>query len=103
MGEESITQVGFVETIADVMQRPSRWCPRRPRPGANRRRSARTSPTTATPCTPPRACAPSSDCGRAIRWARGSPRRSRGYRREGLDKREIDFSAEDVLLRALGA
>jgi len=25
------------------------------------------------------------------------------YRREGLDKREIDFSAEDALLRSLGA
>ena len=103
MGEESITQVGFVETIAEVMQRPVRLV---------------AAPTPVGGKSAPFGQNLVYDCHavhtttRVRAELRLRPRYTLGaglaqtlawYRREGLDKREIDFSAEDALLRSLGA
>ncbi len=99
MGEESVTQVGFVEVIADVMKVPLRLVP-----------------------APAGATAPFGqnlvyDChavhtttrlrqelGVRPRWtlAGGLAQTLAWYRDEGLDRREVDFSAEDALLRQIG-
>jgi nucleoside-diphosphate-sugar epimerase len=103
MGEESITQVGFVETIAEVMQRPVTLVPAptpaggKPAPfGQNLVYDCHAVHTT----TRVRA-----ELGLRPRYTLGAglAQTLAWYRRENLDKREIDFSAEDALLRSLGA
>jgi nucleoside-diphosphate-sugar epimerase len=97
-GEESITQAGFVELIADVLKRP----------------------LTLVPCVPP-AGGPAVPFGQNLAYdchavhttaklralgirpaytlAAGIAQTFEWYLREGLDRREIDFTAEDALLR----
>jgi len=103
MGEESITQVGFVETIAEVMQRPVTLVPA-PTPVGGK--SAPFGQNLVYDChavhTTTRVRA---ELGLRPRYTLGAglAQTLAWYRREGLDKREIDFSAEDALLRSLGA
>jgi nucleoside-diphosphate-sugar epimerase len=103
MGEESITQVGFVETIAEVMQRPVTLVPA-PTPAGGK--SAPFGQNLVYDChavhTTTRVRA---ELGLRPRYTLGAglAQTLAWYRREGLDKREIDFSAEDALLRSLGA
>jgi nucleoside-diphosphate-sugar epimerase len=102
-GEEAITQAGFVELIAEVMGTTLRLVPA-PTPAGGK----------------PVAFGQNLvyDCHAVYTTARGRaelgvrPRYSLAaglaqtlawYRREGLDRREIDFAAEDALLRTLGA
>jgi nucleoside-diphosphate-sugar epimerase len=103
MGEESITQVGFVETIADVMQRTATLvhvptpAGGQPAPfGQNLTYDCHAVHTTTRVRT---------ELGLRPRYTLGAglAQTLAWYRREGLDKREIDFSAEDALLRSLGA
>jgi len=103
MGEESITQVGFVETIAEVMQRPVTLVPA-PTPAGGK--SAPFGQNLVYDChavhTTTRVRA---ELGLRPRYTLGAglAQTLAWYRRQGLDKREIDFSAEDALLRSLGA
>jgi len=103
MGEESITQVGFVETIADVMQRTVKLV-HAPTPAGGK--PAPFGQNLAYDChavhTTTRVRA---ELGLRPRYTLGAglAQTLAWYRREGLDKREIDFSAEDALLRSLGA
>jgi nucleoside-diphosphate-sugar epimerase len=102
-GEEAISQVGFVEVIADVVRRPLRLVPA-PTPaggkpvafGQNLVYDCHAVYTT----TRMRA-----ELGVRPRYtlAAGLAQTLEWYRREGLDRREIDFAAEDALLRSLGA
>ena len=103
MGEESITQVGFVELIAEVMQQPLTLVPA-PTPaggkpvafGQNLVYDCHAVYTT----TSVRA-----ELGLRPRYTLGAglAQTLAWYRHEGLHKREIDFTAEDALLRSLGA
>ena len=103
MGEESITQVGFVETIAEVMQRPVTLV-HAPTPAGGK--PAPFGQNLVYDChavhTTTRVRA---ELGLRPRYTLGAglAQTLAWYRREGLDKREIDFSAEDALLRSLGA
>ena len=103
-GEEAITQVGFVELIAEVMQAPAH-ARRRADAGGRQagRRSARTSSTTATPSTRPTRVRAELGVRPRYTLAAGLAQTLEWYLREGLDRREIDFAAEDALLRSLGA
>ena len=102
-GEEAITQVGFVELIAEVMKRPLTLVPA-PTPaggkpvafGQNLVYDCHAVYTT----TRVRA-----ELGVSPRYslAAGLAQTLEWYQREGLDRRELDFSAEDALLRSLGA
>jgi len=103
MGEETITQVGFVETIADVMQRPLTLVhaptPAHGKPapfGQNLAYDCHAVQTTTRVRT---------ELGLRPRYTLGAglAQTLAWYRGQGLDKREIDFSAEDALLRSLGA
>ena len=103
MGEESITQVGFVELIAEVMKRPLRLVPvptpagGKPVPfGQNLVYDCHAVHTTTRV---------RSELGLRPRYTldAGLAQTLAWYRREGLDKRDVDFSAEDALLRSLGA
>ncbi len=102
-GEETITQVGFVELIAEVMQTPVTLVP--------------------VPAAPDRPPVPFGqnlvyDCHAVYTTTRVRaelgvrPRHSLAaglaqtlewYRREALDKRPVEFAAEDALLAAAGA
>jgi UDP-glucose 4-epimerase len=102
-GEEIVTQVGFVELIGDVMKRP----------------------VTLVPAPPPRDGAQPAPFGQNLAYdchavytsgkiraqlgirprftlASGLAHTFEWYLREGLDRREIDFSLEDALLRRAG-
>jgi nucleoside-diphosphate-sugar epimerase len=102
-GEEAITQVGFVELIADVMKRSLRLVPA-PTPsggtpvafGQNLVYDCHAVYTT----TRLRA-----ELGLRPRYAlaAGLAQTLQWYQREGLDRRPLDFTAEDDLLRTLGA
>ena len=102
-GEEAITQVGFVELIADVMQCPSRLVPV-PTPagatpvafGQNLVYDCHAVYTTARL---------RAELGLRPRYtlAAGLAQTLAWYRGEGLDRRPMDFAAEDALLRTLGA
>jgi nucleoside-diphosphate-sugar epimerase len=103
MGEEAITQVGFVETIADVMQCPLTLVPAptlrdgKPAPfGQNLVYDCHAVHTTTRV---------RGELGLRPRYtlAAGLEQTLAWYRREGLDKRALDFGAEDALLRSLGA
>jgi nucleoside-diphosphate-sugar epimerase len=99
-GEEIVTQVGFVEIIADVLKRPLELvhCPvgaGRPAPpfGQNLVYDCHAVYTT----TKVRAL------GIRPAWtlASGLAQTFEWYLREGLDRREVDFSAEDAILAGL--
>ena len=101
MGEETITQVGFVELIAEVMGRPLTLAHAptpvggKPAPfGQNLVDDCHAVHTT----TRVRA-----ELGLRPRYTLGAglAQTFAWYTREGLDKRPIDFSAEDALLRSL--
>jgi nucleoside-diphosphate-sugar epimerase len=102
-GEEAITQVGFVELIADVMQRPLRLVHAPTPAGA---RPAAFGQNLVYDChavyTTTRVRAELSLRPRYT-LAAGLAQTLAWYRREGLDRRPIDFAAEDALLRSLGA
>jgi len=77
MGEDTVSQVGFVELIAEVMNKPVTLRHFDPallksfdKPGPS---SARISSTSATPSTPRPSSARSWASGRATRWPRLSP------------------------------
>lgn len=97
-GEEAITQVGFVELIADVLKRPLRLVhvetPRGAPPvafGQNLVYDCHAVYTT----TKIRA---QLDIRPRYTLAAGVAQTFEWYLREGLDRREVDFSAEDALL-----
>jgi nucleoside-diphosphate-sugar epimerase len=99
-GEEVVTQVGFVEVIADVLKRPLELVhcpvsPGRPAPpfGQNLAYDCHAVYTT----TKVRAL------GIRPAWtlASGLAQTFEWYLREGLDRREVDFSAEDAILAGL--
>jgi nucleoside-diphosphate-sugar epimerase len=95
-GEESITQVGFVELIAEIVKRPLTLVPA-PKPpfGQNLAYDCHAVYTTAKI---------RSELGIRPRYtlASGLAQTFEWYVREGLDKREVDFAAEDALLAAAG-
>ena len=102
-GEEAITQVGFVELIADVMKRPLTLVhaptPTGGKPvafGQNLVYDCHAVYTTARV---------RAELGVSPRYtlASGLAQTLEWYQREGLDRREIDFGAEDALLRSFGA
>ena len=103
MGEDVVSQVGFVELIADVMKRPLRLV-HAPTPaggppapfGQNLVYDCHAVHTT----TRVRA-----ELGLRPRYtlAGGLAHTLAWYLGEGLDKRPVDFAAEDALLRSLGA
>jgi nucleoside-diphosphate-sugar epimerase len=100
-GEESITQVGFVELIADVLKRPLTLAHAPVAPGGppapfgqNLTYDCHAVYTTTKVRT---------ELGIRPRYtlAAGLAQTFEWYLREGLDRREIDFSAEEALLRRL--
>jgi nucleoside-diphosphate-sugar epimerase len=102
-GEEVISQVGFVELIADVVKRPLTLVhaptPAGGKPvafGQNLVYDCHAVYTTARV---------RAEVGALPRYtlAAGLAQTFDWYQREGLDQREIDFAAEDTLLRTLGA
>jgi nucleoside-diphosphate-sugar epimerase len=102
-GEEAITQVGFVELIADVMKRSLTLVPAPTPPGS---KPVAFGQNLVYDChavyTTTRVRA---ELGLRPRYALGAglAQTLQWYHREGLDRREIDFAAEDALLRTLGA
>jgi nucleoside-diphosphate-sugar epimerase len=102
-GEEAITQVGFVELIADVMKRSLTLVPAPTPPGG---KPVAFGQNLVYDChavyTTTRVRA---ELGLRPRYALGAglAQTLQWYHREGLDRREIDFAAEDALLRTLGA
>jgi nucleoside-diphosphate-sugar epimerase len=102
-GEETITQVGFVELIAEIMKRPLVLV-LAPTPaggtpvpfGQNLVYDCHAVYTTARV---------RAELGVSPRYtlASGLAQTLEWYQREGLDRREVDFSAEDARLRSLGA
>ena len=103
MGEETITQVGFVELIAEVMKRPLTVVSV-PTPVGGK--AAPFGQNLAYDChavhTTTRVRA---ELGLRPRYTLGAglAHTLAWYTREGLDKRDVDFGAEDALLRSLGA
>ncbi|MBI3637858.1 MAG: SDR family oxidoreductase [Candidatus Rokubacteria bacterium] len=101
-GEESVTNVGFVEVIADVMKRPLRLVHVPPGPDG---KTVPFGQNLVYDChgifTTTRARA---ELGVRPRYtlAAGLAQTFEWYLREGLDRREIDWSAEDALLKRAG-
>jgi nucleoside-diphosphate-sugar epimerase len=102
-GEEAITQVGFVELVAEVVKRPlilvlaPTPAGGKPVPfGQNLAYDCHAVYTTARV---------RAELGVSPRYtlASGLAQTFEWYQREGLDRRELDFSAEDALLRSFGA
>ena len=105
-GEEAITQVGFVELIAEVMKRPLTLRHFDPallkagdKPGPS---SARTSSTTATPCTRPASVRAELGIRPRYTLAAGLPQTFEWYQGEGLDRPRDRLHGRGRLLRALG-
>ena len=102
-GEEAITQVGFVELIAEVMKRSLTLVPA-PTPAGGK--AAAFGQNLVYDChavyTTTRVRA---ELGLRPRYslAAGLAQTLQWYQREGLDRRPVDFAEEDALLRALGA
>jgi nucleoside-diphosphate-sugar epimerase len=95
-GEEVVTQVGFVDLIADVVKRPARLVYVDKAPfGQNLAYDAHAVYTTAKL---------RRELGIAPRYtlAAGLAQTFDWYRREGLDRRAVDFAEEDALLAARG-
>jgi nucleoside-diphosphate-sugar epimerase len=91
-GEEIVTQVGFVDLIADVVKRPARLVYVAKAPfGQNLSYEAHAVYTTAKL---------RRELGIAPRYtlAAGLAQTFEWYRREGLDRRDVDFAEEDALL-----
>jgi nucleoside-diphosphate-sugar epimerase len=102
-GEEIASQVGFVEVIADVMRRPLTLVHAPTAPGG---RPAPFGQNLAYDCHAVHTTARvRAELGLRPRYtlAAGLARTLEWYLREGLDKRAIDFGAEDALLRSLRA
>ena len=101
-GEEAVTQVGFVEVIADVLRRPLTLVPVPAPPGGA---PAPFGQNLAYDChavyTTTRIRA---ELGIRPRWtlAAGLAQTFEWYAREGLDRRQVDFSADDDWLRKVG-
>ena len=102
-GEEAITQVGFVELVAEVVKRPLTLVlaptPAGGKPvpfGQNLVYDCHAVYTTARVRT---------ELGVSPRYtlATGLAQTFEWYQREALDRRDVDFSAEDALLRSFGA
>ncbi|HEY3186306.1 MAG TPA: NAD-dependent epimerase/dehydratase family protein [Solirubrobacteraceae bacterium] len=99
-GEEAITQVGFVELIAEVVKRPLTLVPVPTAPGG---KPAPFGQNLAYEChavyttTKLRA-----QLGLRPRYtlASGLAQTFEWYLREGLDRRDVDFAAEDALLKS---
>ena len=102
-GEEAITQVGFVELIAEVMKRSLTLVPA-PTPAGGK--AAAFGQNLVYDChavyTTTRVRAELSLRPR-YSLAAGLAQTLQWYQREGLDGRPVDFAEEDALLRALGA
>ncbi|HEU4370094.1 MAG TPA: NAD-dependent epimerase/dehydratase family protein [Methylomirabilota bacterium] len=102
-GEEAISQVGFVELIADVMKRRLTLVPAPAPPGGT---PVAFGQNLVYDChavyTTTRLRA---ELGLRPRYtlAAGLAQTLAWYRHEGLDRREVDFTVEDAQLRALGA
>jgi len=96
-GEEAVTQVGFVEVIAEVMKRPVAFAhvPKAPF-GQNLAYDCHAVYTTARL---------RAELGLRPRYtlASGLAQTLEWYLREGLDRRDVDFAAEDALLDAARA
>jgi nucleoside-diphosphate-sugar epimerase len=93
-GEESVTQVGFVELIAEVMGRPLTLVPTTTAPfGQNLVYDCHAVYTTAR-VRRELGIRPS------YTLASGLAQTFEWYRRDGLDRREVDFSQDDALLAA---
>jgi UDP-glucose 4-epimerase len=98
-GEEVVTQVGFVEVIADVLKRPLTLVPVPPRPGGP---PVPFGQNLAYDChavyTTTRIRA---ELGIRPRWtlAAGLAHTFEWYLAQGLDRRDVDFSADDRHLR----
>jgi nucleoside-diphosphate-sugar epimerase len=91
-GEESVTQVGFVELIAEVMGRPITLVPAATAPfGQNLVYDCHAVYTTTRI---------RSELGIRPRYtlASGLAQTFEWYKREGLDRRDVDFSPDDALL-----
>jgi UDP-glucose 4-epimerase len=101
-GEEAITQVGFVELIADILQRPLTLvaCEAKPVDGA----AAPFGQNLVYDC---HAVYTTSKLRAGLGFrprytlAAGLAQTFEWYVREGLDRRQIDFSVEDRILRAI--
>jgi nucleoside-diphosphate-sugar epimerase len=100
-GEEIVTQVGFVELIADVLKRPLTLvpCPAVTDPPAPFGQNLLYECHAVYTTTKVRAA-----LGIRPRYtlASGLAQTFEWYLREGLDRREVDFAAEDAILRRLG-
>jgi nucleoside-diphosphate-sugar epimerase len=95
-GEEIVTQVGFVDLVAEVVKRPARLVYVAKAPfGQNLTYDAHAVYTTAKI---------RRELGIAPRYtlASGLAQTFDWYRREGLDRRDVDFAEEDALLAARG-
>lgn len=96
-GEEAITQAGFVELIADVIKRPCTLVPvAAPVPfGQNLVYDCHAVYTTA---------AVRAELGIRPRYplAGGIAQTFEWFLREGLDRRDVDFTAEDAVLKSAG-
>lgn len=97
-GEEAITQVGFVELIADVIERPCTLVPVAGTAvpfGQNLAYDCHAVYTTT---------AVRAELGLRPRYplASGIAQTFEWYLREGLDRRPVDFGAEDAILKSAG-
>lgn len=94
-GEEAVTQVGFVELIADVIKRPCTFVPVTGAApfGQNLAYDCHAVYTTT---------AVRAELGIRPRYtlAAGIAQTFEWYVREGLDRRDVDFAAEDALLKS---
>jgi len=98
-GEEVVTQVGFVELIADVIKRPLTLVPAPASSGAPFGQNLAYDCHAVYTTTKIRA-----ELGIRPSWTlpSGLAQTFDWYVREGLDRRDVDFSAEDGLLKRLG-
>jgi nucleoside-diphosphate-sugar epimerase len=96
-GEETITQVGFVELIADVIKRPLELVPVTPPAGGP---AVPFGQNLAYDCHAVHTTAKARALGirPAYTLAVGLAQTFDWYVREGLDRRDVDFSADDAFL-----
>jgi nucleoside-diphosphate-sugar epimerase len=98
-GEESVTQVGFVELVAEIAKRRPTLVPAPPALGAPFGQNLVYDCHAVYTTTKVRA---ELGVRPAYTLASGLAQTFEWYLREGLDRREMDFSAEDALLARLG-
>jgi len=96
-GEETITQVGFVELIADVVKRPAELVPVTPPAGGP---AVPFGQNLVYDCHAVHTTAKVRALGirPAYTLAAGLAQTFDWYLREGLDRRDVDFAADDALL-----